>query len=275
MSAMLEYSEINSPIHKLTGATKLICLVIWALASMVTYDTRILVVMVICSVAIFKISKVEFKTVSFVFYLILVFLLINNIAIFLFSPLEGTYIYGSRTDLFHIAGQYTITTQQLFYQLNITLKYFAIIPMALLFIVATNPSEFAASLNKIGVNYKIAYSVAIALRYIPDVQRDYQEISFAQQARGIDLSSKEKLSKRIKNSAAILMPLIFSSLERIDKISLAMELRAFGNNKKRTWYNSRKFGKIDYIFIVILLIIVAISIAMVKVNGSRFYNPFI
>lgn len=27
------------------------------------------------------------------------------------------------------------------------------------------------------------------------------------------------------------MPLIFSSLERIDKISLAMELRAFGNNK--------------------------------------------
>ena len=145
MSAMLEYSEINSPIHKLTGATKLICLVIWALASMVTYDTRILVVMVICSIAIFKISKVEFKTVSFVFYLILVFLLINNIAIFLFSPLEGTYIYGSRTDLFHIAGPYTVTTEQLFYQLNITLKYFAIIPMALLFIVATNPSEFAAS----------------------------------------------------------------------------------------------------------------------------------
>ena len=26
MSAMLEYSEIDSPIHKLTGATKLICL---------------------------------------------------------------------------------------------------------------------------------------------------------------------------------------------------------------------------------------------------------
>ena len=275
MSAMLEYSEINSPIHKLTGATKLICLVIWALASMVTYDTRILVVMVICSVAIFKISKVEFKTVSFVFYLILVFLLINNIAIFLFSPLEGTYIYGSRTDLFHIAGPYTITTQQLFYQLNITLKYFAIIPMALLFIVATNPSEFAASLNKIGVNYKVAYSVAIALRYIPDVQRDYQEISFAQQARGIDLSSKEKLSKRIKNSAAILMPLIFSSLERIDKISLAMELRAFGNGKSRTWYSGRKFEKYNYISIFLVSIIFIVAIIMTIKNGSRFYNPFI
>ena len=168
-----------------------------------------------------------------------------------------------------------MTKEQLFYELNVILKYFATIPMALLFILTTDPSEFAASLNKIGVSYKVAYTVSIALRYIPDVQRDYKDISFAQQARGIDLSSKEKLSKRIKNSAAILMPLIFSSLERIDKISLAMELRAFGNNKNRTWYNSRKFGKIDYISIVILLIIVAISIAMVKVNGSRFYNPFI
>ena len=275
MSAMLEYSEINSPIHKLTGATKLICLVIWALASMVTYDTRILVVMVICSVAIFKISKVEFKTVSFVFYLILVFLLINNIAIFLFSPLEGTYIYGIRTDLFHIAGQYTITTQQLFYQLNITLKYFAIIPMALLFIVATNPSEFAASLNKIGVNYKIAYSVAIALRYIPDVQRDYQEISFAQQARGIEMSNKESLFNRIKSSAAIIMPLVFSSLERIETISSAMELRAFGNGKSRTWYSGRKFEKRDYISIFLVGIIFIVAIIMTIKNGSRFYNPFI
>ena len=177
MSAMLEYSEINSPIHKLTGATKLICLVIWALASMVTYDTRILVVMVICSIAIFKISKVEFKTVSFVFYLILVFLLINNIAIFLFAPYEGVKIYQGRTDILHLFGSYTLTTQQLFYQFNVTLKYFSIIPVALLFMVTTNPSEFAASLNRIGVNYKIAYSVAIALRYIPDVQRDYKDIS--------------------------------------------------------------------------------------------------
>ena len=177
--------------------------------------------------------------------------------------------------MFHIAGPYTITTQQLFYQLNITLKYFAIIPMALLFIVATNPSEFAASLNKIGVNYKIAYSVAIALRYIPDVQRDYQEISFAQQARGIEMSNKESLFNRIKSSAAIIMPLVFSSLERIETISSAMELRAFGNGKSRTWYSGRKFEKRDYISIFLVGIIFIVAIIMTIKNGSRFYNPFI
>lgn len=272
---MLSYIKKNSPIHKLTGATKLICFLLWTIAAMITYDTRVLIGLFIAGIIVFKISKIKFEDVSFILYFILFFLLLNALLIFVFSPYQGVDIYGSRTDLFHLIGPYTVTKEQLFYELNVILKYFATIPMALLFILTTDPSEFAASLNKIGVSYKVAYTVSIALRYIPDVQRDYKDISFAQQARGIDLSSKEKLSKRIKNSAAILMPLIFSSLERIDKISLAMELRAFGNNKKRTWYNSRKFGKIDYIFIVILLIIVAISIAMVKVNGSRFYNPFI
>ena len=272
---MLSYIKKDSPIHKLTGATKLICFLLWTIAAMITYDTRVLIGLFIAGIIVFKISKIKFEDVSIILYFILFFLLLNALLIFVFSPYQGVEIYGSRTDLFHLIGPYTVTKEQLFYELNVILKYFATIPMALLFILTTDPSEFAASLNKIGVSYKVAYTVSIALRYIPDVQRDYKDISFAQQARGIDLSSKEKLSKRIKNSAAILMPLIFSSLERIDKISLAMELRAFGNNKKRTWYNSRKFGKIDYIFIVILLIIVAISIAMVKVNGSRFYNPFI
>lgn len=275
MSTMLGYSNIDSPIHRLTGASKLIVLIICSLASMITYDTRVLLGMFILSIIAFKISKVEFKQISFVLYFILVFLLINNIAIFIFSPYEGVQIYGSRTNLFKIVGPYTLTAQQLFYQFNITLKYFSIIPMALLFMVATNPSEFAASLNKIGVNYKIAYSVSIALRYIPDVQRDYQDISFAQQARGIDMSKKEKLTKRIKNSASILMPLIFSSLDRIETISSAMELRAFGSNKKRTWYNGRSFKKGDYISIAIVSFVLIIAIIASIVNGGRFYNPFI
>jgi len=273
--AMLEYLEIDSPIHKLTGATKLICLILWSLTSMLTYNTYILGFMVIFSIIIFKISKVKFKQISFVFYFILVFLLINNIAIFIFSPYQGVEIYKTRTDLFQIIGPYTLTMEGLFYHLNITIKYFSIIPIALLFMVATNPSEFAASLNKIGISYKIGYSVAIALRYIPDIQNEYRDISFAQQARGIDLSKKAKLVDRIKNSTSILMPLIFSSLARIETVSCAMELRAFGNNKKRTWYSAREFEKRDYRAILMLLVLFIISVAITLKNGNRFYNPFI
>lgn len=273
-SNMLAYIKEDSPIHNLTGATKLICFILWALASMITYDTRVLLLMFVLSIVVFKMSKIKFKDVSFVFYFIIFFLILNNIAIFIFSPYQGVEIYGTEHIVFHILGSYNLTLEQLFYQFNVTLKYFSVIPMALLFISATEPSEFAASLNKIGVSYRIAYAVSIALRYIPDIQRDYHDISFAQQARGIDMSKKEKLSKRIKNSAAILMPLIFSSLDRIDTISCAMELRAFGKNKKRTWYNGRPFKKSDYIAIIIVLALFLLSLIVTIHNGSRFYNPF-
>lgn len=272
---MLSYIKKDSPIHKLTGATKLICFLLWTVAAMITYDTRVLLGLFILGLIAFKVSKIEFKEVSFILYFILFFLFLNALLIFVFSPQEGVKIYGTKHELFHIVGPYTVTLEQLFYELNVILKYFATIPIALLFILTTDPSEFAASLNKLGVNYKVAYTVSIALRYIPDVQKDYKDIAFAQQARGIDLSKKEKLSKRIKNASSILLPLIFSSLERIDKISLAMELRAFGNNKKRTWYSMRRFEAKDYISIIILITILLISIFMAKYNGSRFYNPFI
>ncbi len=272
---ILGYIDLDSPIHRLTGASKLICLLLCTMTVMLSYDTRILTAMLIFSMIVFKLSKVKFKDIAFVFYFILAFLVLNNVAIFLFSPLQGVEIYGTKTVLFQITNRYVVTKEQLFYHLNISLKYFAVIPIAILFMVATNPSEFAASLSKIGVSYKIAYAVAIALRYIPDVQRDYHDIAFAQQARGVDLSKKEKLSKRIKNISSILVPLIFTSMERIETISCAMELRAFGEKKKRTWYSEKSFKKADYIAIGIAVIFFVVSLGFTYMNGSRFYNPFI
>ena len=274
-SEMLSYIKKDSPIHKLTGATKLIAFLLWTIVAMITYDTRLLVAMLVIGIVSFKISKIEFKEISFVLYFIMAFLMLNAIMIFVFSPEQGVSIYGTRTVLLHLVGPYTITVEQLFYELNVILKYFATIPMALLFILTTDPSEFAASLNKIGVNYKAAYSISIALRYIPDIQKDYKDIAFAQQARGIDLSKKEKFFKRVKNAVSILMPLIFSSLERIDKISIAMELRAFGTKKKRTWYKKKDFTKSDYIVIVSFILLLVLALILVKIDGGRFYNPFI
>lgn len=272
---MLSYIERKSPVHQLTGVTKLLCFIIWSTAAMLTYDTRILLFLFILSIVIFIASKIKVKEISFILIFILVFLLLNNIAIYVFSPQEGVKIYGTSHILFEIAGRYNVTIEQIFYQFNITLKYFTVTPVALLFIVTTHPSEFAASLNRIGVSYRISYAVALALRYIPDVQRDFRNIALAQQARGVDLSSKEKLSKRIKNAASIMIPLILSSLDKIETISNAMELRGFGKNKERTWYSARPFQSRDYLSLALFVCILVLSLIITFHDGNRFYNPFL
>ena len=275
MSRIITYKEKDCLIHKLSGLTKLIFFLMWTLVTMLTYDTRILAVMVVASVVIFFLSKTEWSQVRTVFLFVMFFLALNVTAIFLFSPYEGCKIYGSRTDWLHIAGDYTLTYEQLFYELNVVLKYFTIVPSVFMFITSTNPSEFAASLNRIGFPYTICYSVAIALRYIPDVQSDFNRIKNAQEARGIEMSGKANIFSRLKSMSAILFPLIFTSMERIDSISSAMELRGFGKNKKRTWYSGKKLASIDILIIAGIFVLSAAALLITYYDGSRFYNPFI
>ena len=274
-AAILSYIKRKSPVHELTGTTKLIYFITWSVASMVTYDTRILVGMLLISVLIFKASKVRVRDISVVLGLAAVFLVLNNLFVYLFAPEYGVEIYGSRNVLLTIAGPYTVTTQQLFYHLNMTMKVVCVVPVALLFIACTDPSEFAASLARIGVSYRAGYAVSLALRYIPDVQREYQNISQAQQARGIDLSSKDKFFTRLKNSVAILLPLVMSSLNRIETVSNAMELRGFGKEKKRTWYVQRRLKRNDWLVIGFALVILVVDLVVTFWDGSRFFNPFL
>ena len=274
MINIFNYIDRPSPIHRLTGATKLVCLLLWSLASMVTYDTRILALMPIAAIILFGVSKIQFSDIKAVFWVTFVFMVLNNVTVYLFAPEHGVSIYGTRTVLFTIAGPYTITAEQLFYHLNLVLKYLASIPLLLLFVCTTDPSEFAASLNRIGVSYKVSYSVALALRYIPDIQRSYHDISQSQQARGIEMSKKESLVKRLKAAGAILIPLILSSMDRIEVISNAMELRGFGKGKTRTWYRARKFRAADIVCMAVCALLLVVAIADTVLRGTRYYNPF-
>ena len=270
---VLNYLPRESVVHRLTGTTKLAFFLLFTFAGMITYNTWLLLGLLAVSLAAFKLSRLHYKEVRFMFVFMLVFLLLNNFFIYLFDPNQGTALYGTRTVLCHLFWRYDITAEQLFYMFNITLKYFVTLPVAILFISATNPSEFAASLNDIGVSYKIGYSVAIALRYIPDIQRDFHAISQAQQARGVELGKNEPFFKRLKNTVHILLPLILTSLNRIDTISNAMELRGFGKSKTRTWYTRRPFAKSDYAAMALGVALLAISLG-VTIRYGRFYNPF-
>lgn len=274
MSRVLSYEKKDTWIHRLSGVTKLIFFLLWSITSMLTYDTRVLLTMLVMSLVIYAMSKTEWKQVGTVFKFIMLFLTINLIAIFLFSPGQGTVIYGTSTPIFRITDRYTLTAEQLFYEFNVMIKYLTIIPAVFMFIVTTDPSEFAASLNKIGVSYNIGYALAIALRYIPDVQDDFNKIKHAQEARGIEMSSKASFMNRIKNMAAILFPLVFSSMDRIDVVSNAMELRGFGKNKKRTWYSAKPLKRNDYITLVVTCIFSAAALFITFADGSRFFNPF-
>lgn len=272
---LFDYIDRDNFIYNLSGLTKLVCFICMTFSVMFSYDIRYILFVMALSVVFFRMSEIKFKQIKLMTIYVAIFLLMNFILTYIFSPQYGIEIYGTNHELFRISTRYTVTLEQLLYQITKITKYASVVPMGMIFLLTTNPSEFAASLNRVGCNYKGAYALSLTLRYFPDMIRDYQDIALAQQSRGLDMSRKEKLGTRVKNVMNICVPLIFSTLDKIELISNAMDLRGFGKHKKRTWYAAKPLKKGDWGAMAFGALILAGSLFVTFfVNGSRFYNPF-
>ncbi|MBE0685172.1 MAG: energy-coupling factor transporter transmembrane protein EcfT [Anaerolineaceae bacterium] len=272
---LFSYNLADTFIHRLSGLTKLICFLFLTFAVMYSYDIRVILVVMVFSILLMRVAQIQFSQVRLMVIYVLIFIFTNAVISFFFSPDFGTTIYGTSHEFARVFG-ISLTYEQLFYQVTKMFKYASVIPLGMIFLLTTNPSEFASSLNGIKVNYKAAVAVALTLRYFPDIQRDYKDIYLAQQARGLELSRKAKFIDRFKNSLLIVIPLIFSTLDRVEVISNAMDLRGFSKSKTRTWYTSRKFSRQDALALIASgVIFIATVLVSIFINRSRFYNPFI
>ncbi len=272
---LLGYIDRPGPLHTLSGVSKLVLVLGAVLGAMIGFDVRYLCVVALASSVLWAISGVRLRDLAVVLWLILIFMILNNIGIFLFAPGYGTDLFGTRHLLVDGPWHWDLTAEQLFYQLSVTLKYVAVLPSVLLFVATTRPPEFASSLARLGVPARIAYAVSLALRYIPDVQREFRTISQAQQARGIDTSRNVPLRTRIRNLGAVLVPLLLGTFDRIDAVSAAMELRGFGRAPGRTWFVRTPLRGRDVAVMIGAVVLAVVPVWLLGVNGGRFWNPFV
>ena len=275
LSFGLSYIPKESPVHSLSGLTKFIVLFFGACVSLTTFDLRLLIIITIFSWTMLKMTKVPLKVFKNIIIFMFLMTFLNGLFIYLFSPGQGSVYIPSRTVL--IGGEfskYALTAETAWYLLVVICKYLTLFPMAIMFISATNPSEFASSLNRLKISYKVSYAFALALRYLPDVIADYGHIMHSQMCRGVDTSSDAKLMERLKSIANVLAPLVLSSMDKIDTITNAMTLRGFGTNKKRSWYRAKKLKTADWAIIIGIFVFWAVALFMRFGLGIMFWYPF-
>ncbi|WP_297487369.1 energy-coupling factor transporter transmembrane protein EcfT [uncultured Cetobacterium sp.] len=268
------YIDTNSPIHKIDGSIKFILLLIWTASVFLFNDFRVFLGFFLFGFFLLKIAKIPFKSIKPLFLFIIMFTIMNSLFLIVITPEYGSTLTGTTTPLITIKG-ITLSLETVWFAITLSMKYLAIFPIMMLFIFTTHPSKFASSLNKIGVSYKVAYAINIALRYIPDVKEEFTNIMHAQEARGVPFRKGDaSLIKRLKNYNTILLPLVLSSLNRVEVISNAMDLRGFGSNKKRTWYSGQKYKKADAFVFLSMILLISISI-YAKLNIFKgFWYPF-
>lgn len=135
-----------------------------------------------------------------------------------------------------------------------------------IFFLTVDPNDLALSLISMKLPYEFAFSFSLAFRFVPTIAIEAQNILDAQQSRGYEIQ-KKGLIKQIKNLFPLLIPLIICSIRRAFNVAEALESRAFGSTKDRSYYFTIKFSLKDWIF-SLYLILVLLFLIIVRINIS-------
>lgn len=133
-----------------------------------------------------------------------------------------------------------------------------------IFFLTVDPNDLALSLISMKIPYEYAFAFSLAFRFVPTIAIEAQNILDAQQSRGYEMQ-KKGLINQIKNLFPLLIPLIICSIRRAFNVAEALESRAFGSRKERSYYHTIKFTIKDWIFTIYLLFFLIIFI-IIRIN---------
>jgi energy-coupling factor transport system permease protein len=112
-----------------------------------------------------------------------------------------------------------------------SLRLFLILLTSLGFVATIGMRDLINALNSFKLPYKAVFVLGLTMRHLHTIAEDYKAIKEAQSSRGLELD-KGSLFRRIKNYVPVLIPLFVRSIENAERLTLAMELRAFSLNRR-------------------------------------------
>jgi len=141
-----------------------------------------------------------------------------------------------------------------------------------IFFLTVDPNDLALSLISMKFPYSISFSFSLAFRFVPTIAIETANIKDAQQSRGYEMEAGGLLNQ-IKNLFPLLVPLIICSIKRALNVAEALESRAFGSQKQRTFYYTIKYSLKDWIITFILLSLLLLAIYVrININFIPFFN---
>ena len=126
--------------------------------------------------------------------------------------------------------------------------------------MTTEASRLAYGITRLGLNYKAAHIITSTLNLIPSFETETRLIMDARKLRGVRTFEKGRLFAKLKEYTAIALPLMIKAMRKAQIISLAMDARAFGAYKTRTWLLETKMTAHDFIAFACAIIYAAIAV---------------
>lgn len=163
--------------------------------------------------------------------------------------------------LFTLPLSVMITDKGVLFSMLFVLRLLAAtMPLALMLSVMQMSELSGALVEKLRIPYKYAFGLTTAIRFIPIFMAEASDIMMAQTARGVEFDTRN-FFKKIRLLLPLCVPLLVSSVKRIDRGAISAELRGFNCRRRGNSFHRYDMKPID--LAALLLMGVAVFLAVV------------
>lgn len=209
-----------------------------------------------CGVAALSFLLLDYIPQIILFFSLLPFVIVGKVTRRWLTSLKSMtpiILFIAMLDFFYLGPLYALT---------MSLRILNLTGAFSVFFLTVYPDDLGTAMTKLRIPYEFTFMFMTAVRYVPTLARETDDIINAYKARGIELE-RSRL-KNLRKYAGMLVPLIVCSMKRSLRLAEALEARGFGSVKKRTFYRELKMSKGDYLLIAFTVIIVFIGVLTQK-----------
>ena len=284
---IVDFVDSNSFLNRMDPRIKIIILVIFSVIIFMMNSLISVTLMLILAVVCWNICKLPFKDISGLFKVVLVTMIVvtimqvlfyssnNPIDFGIFQVTKDDYIFGlmvPREDRFGILKGFGPRWQGLIFSVLLTIRLMALITFMPMIIKTTRLDQLSLGFVGLGLPYKVAYMATTAINMVPTFSDETQVIMDAQKMRGMTVFEEGKLVEKIKGWTTLVVPLVIGAMRRSPQMGVAMDTRAFGAFKKRTYLDELKIKTSDIVALVIAIVLAA---ALLFVNYAIPYTRIV
>jgi energy-coupling factor transport system permease protein len=253
------YTDKDSPVHQLNPLTKLAWVMsLTVLTFILDHPLALLCLFLVTLLPVISagIRREWASFMKFSLFLCLTIIIINV----LFSY-HGAHVLWKMPVRIPVVGVPQITLEAIVFGLSMSLRLLTLISAFTIFSLTVHPDDILQSMLKLKVPYKSVLVASLSTRFVPLLMDDAGRIRDLQRSRGLE-TDRGNILRRIKNQAAVLVPLLSNSLDRTVQLAEAMEARGFGSGHKRSFYKPLKLTGVDRLALTVSLLPVPAGILL-------------
>lgn len=154
------------------------------------------------------------------------------------------------TSFFEIAG-ITVGQQAFERGLEFFLRITIMVLASFIFIWSTDIRDLMTGFVRIGMPYRFAFAIFLALRFLPIVQQEVDAVKAAHAIRGRALRSP--IRHRFRLWQRYMFTVIVNGLRKAENTALAIESRGFGAYPDRTYTKTFRWTRLGLLLILFFI----------------------